>query len=333
MSLSLLLVIFLHYTLILLCYQLCKPSFSVLAKKAAKLFNVYLNDSLSEDDKIGKLWKLNFQLIGWFLFFGLCIGTSLILIFAPFELVHQPIDLFNNWKELLTITAFFSILFFLFKKVRSNDYNYWSVLLHHLVLDNDFIGKWLFNNAKRKVKNQGSPYLIITGLARSGTTALLNQLGATNQFKSLSYQDMPFIMSPGLIPTWLGSSKTKKERAHGDGIETSQNSLEAFEEVFFKSELNNNFIKDQNLVQHELPDNTILNYSLFRSLVTKHEAFYLAKNNNAVLRMKSLLAKDKDVRVVVMFRDPIQQAISLKKQHENFEFLQEEDSFVLTYMN
>ena len=35
-------------------------------------------------------------------------------------------------------------------------------------------------------------------MARSGTTILLNAIYETNEFASLTYQDMPFILSPNI---------------------------------------------------------------------------------------------------------------------------------------
>ena len=40
--------------------------------------------------------------------------------------------------------------------------------------------------------------VFITGLARSGTTILLRNLYASNQFSSTTYEDMPFILCPNL---------------------------------------------------------------------------------------------------------------------------------------
>ena len=77
-------------------------------------------------------------------------------------------------------------------------------------------------------------HVFVTGMARSGTTVLLNAIYESNSFASLTYQDMPFILSPNL---WSKINKDgfeikKQERAHGDGISKNTSSPEAFEEVF-----------------------------------------------------------------------------------------------------
>ena len=57
------------------------------------------------------------------------------------------------------------------------------------------------------------------------------------EFASLTYQDMPFILSPNI---WSKLNKNsividKQERAHNDGIKIDTNSPEAFEEIFWKT--------------------------------------------------------------------------------------------------
>lgn len=63
-------------------------------------------------------------------------------------------------------------------------------------------------------------HVFISGLARSGTTILLNSIYESDIFASLTYSDMPFVLAPNL---WAKLSPNRrnnnfKERAHGDGI-------------------------------------------------------------------------------------------------------------------
>ena len=72
-------------------------------------------------------------------------------------------------------------------------------------------------------KETNDDNVFVAGLARSGTTILLNALYSSNQFSSLSYKDMPFVLAPNL---WSRLSFKKQEsnlveRAHGDGIKVS----------------------------------------------------------------------------------------------------------------
>jgi hypothetical protein len=77
----------------------------------------------------------------------------------------------------------------------------------------------------------------ISGLPRSGTTILLRLLWKTDEFATHTYQDMPFILCP-LLWSWYSRFFSKeigsRERTHGDGIQISGKSPEAFEEVVWK---------------------------------------------------------------------------------------------------
>ena len=76
--------------------------------------------------------------------------------------------------------------------------------------------------------------IFITGLARSGTTALLNKFYATEELGSFLYKFMPFILVPELAK-FASSSKNNiptQERFHSDGIKINLNSPECLEEVF-----------------------------------------------------------------------------------------------------
>ena len=41
-------------------------------------------------------------------------------------------------------------------------------------------------------------HVFVSGMARSGTTILLNAIYETDEFAALTYQDMPFILSPNI---------------------------------------------------------------------------------------------------------------------------------------
>ncbi|HKK43035.1 MAG TPA: hypothetical protein VJ963_11545, partial [Bacteroidales bacterium] len=57
------------------------------------------------------------------------------------------------------------------------------------------------------------------------------------------------------------------------------------------------------------------------------------KNNNFILRYNSVRTYDNDFIMVILYRDPLIHAASLLEKHREFKKLQEEDPFVLEYMN
>ena len=80
------------------------------------------------------------------------------------------------------------------------NYNNIQKFLHDFVLSKKIINKSLFELEKiiylknKDIKNQS--HVFITGLPRSGTTSLLNFLFSSNDYASLTYNNMPFVLSP-----------------------------------------------------------------------------------------------------------------------------------------
>ena len=60
---------------------------------------------------------------------------------------------------------------------------------------------------------------------------------------------------------------------------------------------------------------------------------HLAKNNNFLLRYKSVRDHNDDFIMVILFREPLAHASSLMEKHHEYRALQKEDPFVLEYMN
>ncbi len=119
-----------------------------------------------------------------------------------------------------------------------NNYSWLEQKLHKVALSSQFMREVTFDFESNNISSSSlnEDHIFITGLARYGTTILLNALYKSNIFESLSYADMPFVLAPNL---WSKISLNKKnlelkERAHGDAIKVSTYSPEAFEEVFRK---------------------------------------------------------------------------------------------------
>ena len=137
--------------------------------------------------------------------------------------------------------------------------------------------------------------LFITGLPRSGSTFFLQSLYNTNFFSSLKYSDMPFVTSPNL---WSKINFFKKnilthERAHQDGIQINLESPEAFEEIFWRSQLNNTYKEKIYYNKSHYNDNIAYQFESFTKLVALNDKkkYYLSKNNNNIVRIKFLLNK------------------------------------------
>lgn len=223
-------------------------------------------------------------------------------------------------------------------------YSFSSRLLHRIALQSKIISEISFDIENIIFSKKGYEFkqnpVFISGLARSGTTMLMRYLHETAEFRSLTYQDMPFVLMPNL---WKKLSMRKeagelKERAHKDGILVSLESPEAFEEVFWRVFTGDKYIFTDRL--KVLKTNTeVLNK--FRDFVGNallssdkpSELRYLSKNNNNILRLAYLKKCFPEARIVIPFRDPLQHALSLLNQHTHFSGIQQKDKFSLDYMS
>ena len=209
-----------------------------------------------------------------------------------------------------------------------NNYTPIQRFLHRSVLSSQFIREIIFDVEKsiflKKDNNFYDNHVFIAGLARSGTTTLLNAIHQSKEFASLTYDDMPFILAPNF---WDKVSLKKnhsvyKERAHGDGINISSKSPEAFEEVFW-----NTYPKGSQYC--------INNFINFVSLVLKknNKSRYLSKNNQNIQRLNLISEIFPHSILLIPFREPLQQAFSLYSQHMKFIKIQNDDIFIRNYMN
>ena len=168
------------------------------------LLNAMLNDTSEEEEKNKELIrKLGGLLKDFSLLMGHILAVSLVAI-SPIALyLHlKSIPLselsFSSLPTILCMTLGGIIPFALKRNKQSTDYSAWSKLLHRMILDNGHIAKSLFQLEKKlyksKLKNRDESFVIVTGLARSGTTALTHILHRCGGFSSLSYANMPFFV-------------------------------------------------------------------------------------------------------------------------------------------
>jgi len=195
--------------------------------------------------------------------------------------------------------------------------------LHDFVLSKKIINKSLFEFEKiiylndKNIKSQS--HVFITGLPRSGTTSLLNFLFSSDEYASLTYNNMPFILSPNFSKLFHKKNITKKERLHGDGIDFDNNSPEAFDEIFFDN--NEEFVR-----------NELENY-IQLILLSNNKTKYLSKNNLNYKRIDLIQSIFPNSIFLIPIREPLQHTNSLLNQHLHFSQLQKEDDFIRRYMN
>ncbi len=224
-------------------------------------------------------------------------------------------------------------------------------LLHWIALEPSLIRRTSFElervvfgkraRSLQQTHQNGQGPVYVCGLARSGTTIVLEILNDTGEFSSPTYRDMPFVLAPNLWGLISGVSRQNAEkslRAHGDGIAISPDSPESFEEVFWRSFCQP--LQNRGMGYESPDDETLQLFADYRALCVLSRkrqtqnnggARYLSKNNNNLLRLPELL-KDSNAQVVLVFRNPLATAWSLYQQHQRFSRLQDDDPFARAYM-
>ncbi len=206
-----------------------------------------------------------------------------------------------------------------------NNYNFLEKFLHKISLSSKLIREVSFDIENSLVSSPDfeDNHIFICGLARSGTTILLNSLYESNIFASLTYSDMPFVLSPNLwSKIYLNSKNTDfKERVHGDGIKFSTKSPEAFEEVFWKTFDDDEYESFEKFRMYI--NNIIFKYKKKR---------YLSKNNQNIRRIEQISDFFPNSNILIPFRDPFQHSYSLLSQHKKFIDYAESDKFLTKYM-
>ena len=186
--------------------------------------------------------------------------------------------------------------------------------------------------------------VFITSLPRAGTTILLKLLWNTEAFATHTYQDMPFVLCPLLWSQFSGrfaEADTERERAHGDGLTVSGTSPEAFEDMVWKHFWPEHY-RDDRIRPWTAKDTNREFDTFFETHMRKMTAVrqengddgrrYLSKNNLNIARLAAPPSPMQDGTFLIPFRDPIQQAASMSRQHERFLEIHEEDDFVREYM-
>ncbi len=185
--------------------------------------------------------------------------------------------------------------------------------------------------------------VFITALPRAGTTLLLEMCVALDEFASHSYRNMPFILTPmfwNYFSEKFQQEASPQARAHNDGMLVDVDSPEAFEEVVWKSYWEQQYKEDRIIPWGKADDsefNTFLRNHMCKIIAihareseTTHR--YISKNNLNIARVNLLHRLFPDAIIIVPFRQPLQHAASLLRQHLNFIEVHSHDKFARDYM-
>ncbi|WP_077228681.1 sulfotransferase [Sphingomonas hengshuiensis] len=215
-------------------------------------------------------------------------------------------------------------------------------LLHHLALDYRPVleASFDFERARHGRAARVQPIdrpVFVSGLARAGTSILTRMLHGAGGFVAPSYRDMPFPLAPNgwrALTMRMRRHVDAQERGHGDGLTHDLDSPEAIEEVFWRCTEGARYRTPQGLAPMDIGDETVAAFRDYVALVLMAGGGgrYLSKNNNNVLRLEALVAAFPDAVLLHPFRDPVQQALSLRHQHLRACALAAEDPFRARFM-
>jgi hypothetical protein len=191
------------------------------------------------------------------------------------------------------------------------------------------LGRWLGNWESRWLRAEldATPIdrpLFVAGLARSGTTIVLELLAAHGDAASHRYSDFPLIFTPYWSQSLQrhAAAGAPVERAHGDGLLVTPASPEAMEEplwmAFFprRHDPHVNQVLDAS-VEHPAFEQFYRDH-LRKVLRLRGGARYVSKGNYNLVRLAYLQRLFPDLRAVAPIRDPLTHIASLMKQHRLF---------------
>ena len=181
--------------------------------------------------------------------------------------------------------------------------------------------------------------VFVTGLARSGTTLMLNLLASFEGVATHRYRDFPFLWTP---VTWSGfvsrfaRERAPVERPHRDWIKITMESPDAFEEPIWQSFMP--WLHDPERIQvldsaHRAPDfEDFFRDHIRKIILVRRGERYVSKGNYNVGRIGFLARVFPTARFVIPLRSPMGHVHSLVKQHRLFSGYADEDPRVSRYL-
>lgn len=180
----------------------------------------------------------------------------------------------------------------------------------------------------------------VAGIARSGSTILLELLAGRQGVATHRYRDFPPIYTPlfwnRAFAQVYRSDAPPAERAHKDRILVTPDSPEAMEEVLWMRFFPRAHDEGTSQVLDATTDNPAFERfyvdHLKKILLVRGGQRYLSKANYNLTRFAYLLKLFPDARFIVPVRDPRWHIASLMKQHRLFEAEERRDPRILKHM-
>jgi hypothetical protein len=168
--------------------------------------------------------------------------------------------------------------------------------------------------------------IYVTGLARSGTTILLELISRLPGVATHRYRDFPPIWTPclwnGFLDLVPNRAAQPHERPHADGIEITPESPEAMEEtIWMRFFPGAHDPAASNVLGRDTRNEAFAEFyrrHIRKLLLVRGRQRYVAKGNYNVSRLGYLQELFPDARFVVPVRHPVSHVASLMRQHQLF---------------
>lgn len=191
--------------------------------------------------------------------------------------------------------------------------------------------RWLANRETGVYADRLKEYTIdrpvyITGLARSGTTLLLECLAAHEQTATHRYRDYPFLHIPVWWNRFLDRAGAKAgasvERFHQDRMLITSQSPEAMEEILWMAFFPRCHLPEESHI-FDAEDTHPVFEDFYRAhirkiLLLRHGVRYVSKANYHITRLGYLKRLFPDARFIIPVRSPASHIASLLRQHRHF---------------
>jgi hypothetical protein len=181
--------------------------------------------------------------------------------------------------------------------------------------------------------------VFIAGLARSGSTMLLELFSRLPEVGTHRYRDFPMLFIPYLWNSFqqrIASSGAPIERPHQDRIRITKDSPEAFEEPLWMHFFP--FVHDAASCHRLTPAESNPRFEQFyrdhllKILLVRSRPRYVSKGNYNIARLEYLGQWLQDARFVIPIRHPVSHVNSLVRQHRLFTQYGQKDRRVPHYM-
>jgi len=325
-----------------------KRALTDLAVASKKSASVISSKSISDHWKEKVLPRYAAQIFKNSIYLFLCLLAIVIPVaighFASILFSENLLHAISTWQgvglSVLVACIYVGVRNALQKKDKDG-YSLPQKLLHYAVLSIPVVNEALFDLEVGRAGKEDPPvkadqHVFVSGLARAGTTVLMRSLYETDQFGSLTYADMPFVLAPSLWSRLRGQVQKGElhERAHGDGVMVDNESPEALDEVFWRAFARDDYVAVDCLKPHSISPELQSKFNDYVAAILRHthKNRYLSKNNNNLLRIEGICEAFPNSLILVPFRSPVQHALSLLRQHRQFSERQTSDRFTRHYM-